>query len=162
MQTTSISSDDVVEVAENVFSMMLSFPAQSVAAVPSALGSFEVAGMVHITGAWSGTVMLLCDEGFARRAASVMLDVPEEQSTLADIHDAVAELSNIIGGGIKSLLPSPSALSLPTVTQGSDFHLHVHWTLQVARADLLCDEQRIQIRVLEGTGDLKDIDADSN
>jgi len=162
MQTTSISSEEVVEVAENVFNTMLSLSAHSVSSVPTALGSFEVAGMIHITGAWNGTILLLCDEQFARHAACTMLDVPAEQATMADIHDAVAELSNIIGGGINGLLPSPSALSLPTVTQGSDFHMHVHWTQQVARGDLECEGNRIQIRVLEGTGDLKDIDSKSN
>ncbi len=45
----------------------------------------------------------------------------------------VAELTNIVGGGIKSLLPSPSVLSLPTVTQGTDFHLHVHWSIRSPR-----------------------------
>jgi chemotaxis protein CheX len=33
-----------------------------------------------------------------------------------DIWDGWAELTNMVGGSVKALLPEPSALSLPTVT----------------------------------------------
>jgi chemotaxis protein CheX len=155
MQATSISDQQVAEVVQTVFDTMLNLPTVHAPGQPPSVRSFEVAGMIHITGGWNGTVLLLCNEAIATRAASIMLDVPQENATLADNHDAIAELTNIIGGGVKSVLPGPSALSLPTVTQGSDFHLHVHWTEQVAQADLTCDGEALQVRVLEGTGDLK-------
>jgi len=44
-----------------------------------------------------------------------MFALPEEQLSDADIHDAVGELSNIVGGNIKSLLPPPTSLSIPFV-----------------------------------------------
>jgi chemotaxis protein CheX len=157
MQATSISDEQVVEVAQTVFGTMLSLSAEPFTGHPSDLGSFQVAGMIHITGGWHGTVLLLCNEQLSRRAASIMLDVSEASATMADTHDVIAELVNIIGGGIKSLLPGPSTLSLPTVTQGSDFHLHVHWTEQVAAGALVCDGEPLQVRVLEGTGDLKPV-----
>ena len=157
MQATSISDEQVVEVAQTVVGTMLSLTAESCVGLPADLGSFQVAGMIHITGGWNGTVLLLCNELFAQRAASIMLDIPAEEATMADTHDAVAELVNIIGGSIKSIVQGPSSLSLPTVTQGSDFCLHVHWTEQVAAGSLVCDGEPIQVRVLEGTGDLKPV-----
>jgi len=159
MQTTSITDEQVAEVAQTVFGTMLSLLAEPYPGLPSDLTAFQVAGMIHITGAWHGTVLLLCNEPFSRRTAAVMLDVPEENATLADTHDAIAELVNIIGGGVKSILPGPSTLSLPTVTQGSDFHLHVHWTEQIAEAYLACEGEPLQVRVLEGSGDLKSVTA---
>jgi chemotaxis protein CheX len=36
----------------------------------------------------------------------------------ADITDAVGELVNIIGGSVKSLMPQPTVLSLPSVRTG--------------------------------------------
>ncbi|TIC83622.1 chemotaxis protein CheX [Nocardioides sp. GY 10113] len=36
----------------------------------------------------------------------------------ADLADAVGELVNMVGGSLKSILPGPSALSLPTVAAG--------------------------------------------
>jgi chemotaxis protein CheX len=36
----------------------------------------------------------------------------------ADVADAVGELVNMIGGNVKSLMPGPSALSLPVVAAG--------------------------------------------
>ncbi len=154
MPATYLSNEQVTEVAESVCSTMLNLPVRPCVQPAADWGSFQVAGTVHITGQWNGTVLLLCSEPFGRRAASAMLDVPEDSATLADIHDAVAELTNIVGGGIKSLLPGPSALSMPTVTQGSDFHLHVHWTQPVGHADLVNDEEPLQVRVLEAIIDL--------
>ena len=36
----------------------------------------------------------------------------------ADVTDAVGELVNIIGGSVKSLMPQPTVLSLPSVRTG--------------------------------------------
>lgn len=71
--------------------------------------------LIHITGDWSGIVTLEMALEAARTAAHVMLET--DQVAPEEVADAVGELVNIIGGNLKSLLPSPSRLSLPTVSQ---------------------------------------------
>ena len=44
----------------------------------------------------------------------------------------VGELTNIVAGDVKALLPHPSALSLPTVAFGSDYEIAVVGTRQIA------------------------------
>ncbi len=88
---------------------------------PLANGSGHVTGCIQISGAWQGAVVLLTTDGFARNAASRMLCIELEDLTSADIQDAMAELTNMIGGNIKSQVPGPSYLSLPSVTTGADF-----------------------------------------
>lgn len=72
-------------------------------------------GRVVVTGAWQGAVTLACTASFAQRAADHIFDDGGPASP-EDVRDAVGELTNIIGGGIKGLMPSPSRLSLPVVT----------------------------------------------
>ena len=78
----------------------------------------EEAGLVQasvgIQGDWTGTVTLEMAPTTAETAARTMLllDTVEE----ADVTDALGELVNMIGGNIKSLLPSGSTLGLPIVS----------------------------------------------
>ncbi len=75
---------------------------------PLANGSGHVTGCIQISGAWQGAVVLLTTDGFARNAASRMLCIELEDLTSADIQDAMAELTNMIGGNIKSQVPGPA------------------------------------------------------
>lgn len=58
-----------------------------------------------------------------------MFAMPPESVQAQDQIDAIYELTNIIAGNIKSLLPEPCRLSLSTVQLGSE------WKLSVAEAD---------------------------
>jgi chemotaxis protein CheX len=49
--------------------------------------------------------------------AATMFDTQPEVVTDAEVVDALGELTNMIGGNIKSLLPAPSQLSLPMVAE---------------------------------------------
>jgi len=68
---------------------------------------------VRIVGDWSGVVTLEMSSEAARTAAQVMLEVDHVEPE--EVADAVGELVNIIGGNIKSLLPTPATLGLPQV-----------------------------------------------
>lgn len=82
-----------------------------------------VTGLVPISGAWSGVVALECPVGLGRQVASLMFDTPAELITVDQIHDAIGELTNIVSGNFKTLLPDPSYLGLPTVAEGEDYLL---------------------------------------
>ncbi len=64
-----------------------------------------------------------------------MFDAAVEDVSPADVLDAVGELVNIVGGNLKGMLPSPTGLSLPSVTDGT---LHIDTR---AGAELLADVQ---------------------
>lgn len=71
---------------------------------------------VTVSGKWEAMVTVELSAALADEVTRRMLggsDLAEE-----DIADAVGELVNMIGGNVKSLMPGPSALSLPMVTSG--------------------------------------------
>jgi chemotaxis protein CheX len=77
-----------------------------------------VGGVVTVHEAWSGAVQLECSADFAAMAASRMF-AATDGVTQVELDDALGELTNMIGGNIKSLLPAPSHLSLPSVTHST-------------------------------------------
>lgn len=70
-------------------------------------------GAVQITGAWEGSVTIECSESFAKWAAARMFEADE--ATMDEVHDALGELTNMVGGNLKALLPGPNRLSIPFV-----------------------------------------------
>lgn len=75
----------------------------------------ELTASVAVVGAWNGHLVLGCTFSGSRQVAAVMLAMPQDELTNEDVGDALGEMANVLGGNVKSLLPSPSTLSLPRV-----------------------------------------------
>ena len=80
----------------------------------------EVVASISVTGGWDGHVVIGCSRAAAAAIAAAMLDLPPDEVTSADMFDAAGELVNVVGGNVKSMLPSASLLSLPKTTSGSE------------------------------------------
>ncbi|MBB6146577.1 CheY-specific phosphatase CheX [Silvibacterium bohemicum] len=85
----------------------------------------SVAGVIGWVGALSGTGILECSPEFACTLANLMLGT--EATTLTeDALDAVAEMTNIVFGGMKTQLEKhfgAMALSIPTIIYGTDVEM---------------------------------------
>jgi chemotaxis protein CheX len=82
-----------------------------------------VVSLIGLAGAWVGTGSVACSAAFACRAASLML-MTESPGVDGDVLDAVAELTNMIVGNVKTVLEGhfgPMGLSIPTVVFGRNF-----------------------------------------
>jgi chemotaxis protein CheX len=77
-----------------------------------------VTGQVRISGGWSGIVEVACSPRLAEQAAQALFLLAGGEIDEADVRDVIGELANVIGGNVKSVLPGPSALSLPATTVG--------------------------------------------
>ena len=49
--------------------------------------------------------MLHCPAGLARNATPLIFSQPKELVSVNDVQDAIGEITNMIGGNIKALLP---------------------------------------------------------
>ena len=112
----------------NVFDTMLSMDVEVSASddTPSFNGN-EVLGSVSFAGDVKGMVRIHLSGAFARLMTAALLDTePEEIDGEEDINDVVAEISNMIGGNLKSKLCDagfPCELSVPSVTHGTHFQV---------------------------------------
>ncbi len=106
-------------------------------------------GCVQIDGAWNGAVMLQCPEPLAGRLAAELFQ-PQADLPSEDVQDTIGELTNMLAGNIKALLPQPSRISLPAVALGADYDLRVIGTHVVAAASFDCAGSRLVVTLLQG------------
>ena len=90
-----------------------------------------------------------CSGGLARRVASTMFATDACELSADQVSDALGELTNIIGGNIKALLPEPSQLSMPAVTEGTDYLFTIPGSRPAAQLSFTCEGKPFQITVLE-------------
>ena len=104
---------------------------------------------VHISGTWSGSVLIYCSADLARQAAAVMFGRGPDQVATEDIEDALGELANMTGGNMKALLPQPCELSLPAVVEGLDYHFVVPGSTIISRVLLASEDEPFLVTLLE-------------
>jgi len=145
----SFNDEQIREVTESVWTSMLG------AQLAPASGRRQldtharyVFGCVHSSGGWEGAVTIACSTAFARRAAGTMFELTPESASLDEVRDALGELTNIVGGNIKAMLPGPSKLSLPTVTEGTDYSFHVQGSAPLREVWFECDGEPLVVSVL--------------
>jgi chemotaxis protein CheX len=108
--------NEVRALVESIWATVLGWEAEP-AEAPETEGELLI-GSVRISGAWEGEVRLGCPAELARQASGAMLGLPPEVVAAADVADALGELTNILGGNLKALLPGANALGLPSVVEG--------------------------------------------
>lgn len=112
-----LSSDDVAQIVQEVWSSMLGLDVEPVE-VPVEHTGPAVAGSVGVSGATDCLISMEMGEDAAKLVGATMFGMSADEISDDDVSDAVGELTNMIGGNIKSLLPEPSTLSLPVVAHG--------------------------------------------
>jgi len=115
------NEDQICSMVRGVWSTQLGLEIQNAdgPATPSATPTMTAA--IHLTGDFRGGIRLECSRALIRRAASIMFNLPEDQLSEDDERDVVGELTNVIAGNIKALIPGSSSISLPTIIDGSDY-----------------------------------------
>lgn len=109
----------------DVFDTMLSLEAKISEVGAEALESNRFMGMVKFAGEVVGIVTIQISYDFARIMTASMQGIePEEVEGDEEIKDLLAELSNIVGGKLKSTYTDIGLyceLTTPSITTGSDF-----------------------------------------
>src|SRR3954454_13702849 len=112
---TQISYDNLIEqIVQSIFSTMLHAELVRIDEL-QAPSRDSLLATVQISGQWLGSVVISLSPDAARATAAAMLNIAPDDATDADQQEVAAELVNMIGGNLKSLLPAPSFLSIPTV-----------------------------------------------
>ena len=85
----------------------------------------RIVGSVGFAGMAVGSVSIQVNDAFARSITAAMLGMEEEDiEGDEEVYDVIGELSNMVGGDLKSRLCDQGLgcdLSIPSITTGSDF-----------------------------------------
>lgn len=141
----SITTTDLGQIVEEV---LLAFLPDLSPANPEDDQPTTVAAIVHVSGTWTGAVVVSCSDDLASRTAGCMLQADPSGLTAEDISDALGEIANMVGGGVKAMMPEPSVLSLPVVTFGGGRNF-VPGTIELQSARWSCGGRPLIVTVLE-------------
>ena len=141
---------DLETIMESIWDSILGLPLRRADAASCDLRPRSlVTGCVLITGAWQGAMTVECSAALARRIASVLFGIDPGRATEEDVQDALGEIANMAGGNVKSLLPAPSAISLPAVAEGNDYRMGVPGGRSVSRASFTCEGEPLLVTLIE-------------
>jgi len=144
--------DSIVRSTQEVFSTMLDAQVAFETAIVesrSPEASDGVVSFIGLAGGWAGAGSLACSPAMACRICSRML-MTESPAVDDEVLDAVAELTNMIVGGVKTdLEPSlgPLGLSIPTVVYGKNFKTKGAGITEWVVASFEWEEERLLVRV---------------
>ena len=142
--------NEICQVIEGVWNDFLEVPVERRSLPPSASGeAIALTGCVRFTGAWEGALLLQYPIELARSAAAAMFHVQPEEVTREHARDAVGELTNMVGGNLKALLPSPCQIGLPNVTEEKLNPPIVRGDRPLNQLAFQCQAQRFLVTVLE-------------
>ncbi|MDX1805156.1 MAG: chemotaxis protein CheX [Alcanivorax sp.] len=115
---SSFMTQKVARIGANVLGDFLKIPLRPGSTANPAL---DHRSQITITGAWQGRIDVGASHNLGERIAATMFRKEQDQLAEDDINDALAEVTNIIAGNIKAILPGPSQLSLPnTVSEQAE------------------------------------------
>jgi hypothetical protein len=78
------------------------------------IGTGHVMGSCSLSGVWNGRIEVRLSRGLALEATSAMLMQPLDRVQDGDTLDATKEIANMIAGTLKSALPRPCTMSVPS------------------------------------------------
>lgn len=142
--------------ARNVFSVMADIALEECHEGPDERQENWVTALVGFKGAYSGLVALHCPEPLARRITAGLLGKTGELDT-QDVHDAMGEVVNILGGDMKLYLNSGGRqvyMSMPSVFVGDGaFHAEFLTVPETVTCTMSSNSERLLIGVQVSRGE---------
>src|SRR3954454_2040016 len=153
---TALTHNDLVSLVrgatESVFETMLGQTIEAGNAYLDSVASPSSNGVVSfigLAGAWMGTGSISCSASCACRIASQLL-MSEYSAVDDEVLDAVAEVTNMIIGNVKTSLEErlgPMGLSIPTVIYGRNFSSRTVGKQEWTVVPFNCDGERLEVQL---------------
>jgi CheY-specific phosphatase CheX len=102
----------------------------------------------YFHGDWNGVLLLECNRWQARQFAGKFLSVDPPETVTDDVRDVLGELANMIGGNMKCALAAGLSLSMPSVTDGSDYGVRICGSAVQDRLAFQCVEGPFWVTLL--------------
>jgi len=144
----TVSAEEIYQVTRQVWVPMLSFDLKLNGSNPmAATDEHSYACTISLNGDWKGGVVLLFHDKLAKAAAQHIFGIEDDELASEDIRDAVGELTNQVGGLVKSKLAPQSLLSLPTIAEGMNLMVDIPNCKQIGIAAMESQQSGLNISI---------------
>jgi CheY-specific phosphatase CheX len=148
---TRITQDDLCQLTLAIWESTLGLGVQPISRRdPSDHRAGILIAQVKITGTWLGTVLLECSGELAKKVARVMFAIGPKEPSLDQVRDALAEMTNITAGNLKSLVGGHCHLSMPQVTERENQQPIGPESAVITRQAFDCQGEPFGVTILEG------------
>jgi chemotaxis protein CheX len=142
----AIESGDVQKIATDVCAGFLGLSLEAEPEPPVASGVTHLTAFVCVSGEWVGAIAVHFSGALAREIASSMFGSDADAVGELEVHDAVGEVANMIGGSIKNRVKGSCTLSPPGLIAGKGAgmrvpgaHRRLSWRGRCGEEPLLVD-----------------------
>lgn len=119
-----VGVEEIIQITQNIWTSVLGMEIAVSGRENTDEATFRtVAGCVQMHGGSDLSVVVRCTSRLARQAAAAMLCVEPDEPSTDEVLDALGELTNLIGGGLKNRIEGPTSLSVPAVAEGSEMSI---------------------------------------
>jgi chemotaxis protein CheX len=143
----TIAETDILEALSTVVASLIEVPLRPPSPEAEESGD-SLTGVITISGECEAVVLLRCDTRLARDLAAAMFAMDQDELDDAEIIDALGEVTNMTGGGIKAVLPGSCRLGLPSVTVGFEHSVGVPGTTVLGRTVQSHDDRIVSVTVM--------------
>ena len=141
---------EVADIVEGIWRSV--FDVEVVPEDPAGLAGQRVrtgAGIVHISGAWAGSVAIQGAEPLVNRWTTALLGITENRPAPEQQGRALGELARMIGEALTPVLPQPCGLSIPEAAWGEDVRLHLPDAVPVLRSAFRAVDQVFAVTIFQ-------------
>jgi chemotaxis protein CheX len=141
----------IVTATSEVFGTMLNLPLEADPShqEPVHPATYDgVVALLGVAGPWTGTGRISCSPEFACTMAGALL-MSSYESVDEEVMDAVAEVSNMVIGNVKTLLEErvgPLALSIPAVIYGRSYKTRSAGVMEWTVVPFHCGAETLEVR----------------
>ncbi|MCB0337137.1 MAG: chemotaxis protein CheX [Bdellovibrionales bacterium] len=147
----SLTDENISTVTRGVCSTMLGLELQVVSSSDNLNADTEtISGVVHILGDWQGSVSVICCKEMAALCASKMFCMDALSLEQEQIFDCIKELTNMVGGNLKSNMGPRCVLSIPKANGQKGYEFKVPETEIINAVEFRYAELPVLVRVHQG------------
>lgn len=144
-----LSEEELNEIVDVVCMTVLDMPVHPGGQDALQAGEYLTAS-IAISGGWSGVVKVRASIGLLNHAAAHVFSIGAEEVEPRDRIDTITELTNMLGGTVKCMLPANCDLALPEIVPGEKKGRERHeWTY------FRCDTLPLAVAVVDSVSGLQ-------
>jgi len=118
-------------------------------------GKDMVTAIIAFTGSWNGDLVLECCHAQALTFTRRFLQCEEITEIGEEVISTIAELSNIVAGNLKVVLPNGTNISTPSVIEGGHYDVRVYRGKIINHTIFATDGGPFSVRLIEASNPKK-------
>jgi CheY-specific phosphatase CheX len=147
----TITNDVLCQFTRAIWESTLGLEVQPIPGLsPAEEKACTLIGKVQIVGAWRRAVCLECTEELAGKVARAMFGLDAQEPTPDEIRDALAEITNVTAGNLKSLGSTHCQLSTPQVDERAKDPPGMPESSVLSRQAFICQGEPFVVKLIDG------------